>query len=146
MTNFMEEAITLAKKAYKKDEVPIGAVIVKDNKIIAKAYNKREHGKDATKHAELMAISAACKKVRDFRLVGCDIYVTLEPCTMCMGAILNSRIENLYFGAYANKENVLSSVEINERSGLNHKTHIVGGVNKEECEQLIKQYFSNKRK
>ena len=139
MIDYMKEAIALARKAYIRDEVPIGAVIVRNDRIIAKAYNKREHGKDATKHAELMAISKACKKLKDFRLVGCDIYVTLEPCTMCMGAILNSRIENLYFGAYANKQNVLSCEEIN-------KTNIVGGVDKDECEQLVKQYFAEKRK
>ena len=142
---FMTEALCLAKIAYKKDEVPIGAVVVKDGKIIAKAYNQREHG-DATKHAEIIAISKACKKLKDFRLVDCDIYVTLEPCTMCMGAILNARIKNLYFGAYANKQNVLSSEEINERSGLNHKTNITGGVLKQDCENLVKQYFAEKRK
>ena len=142
----MEMAIKLAQKAYKKDEVPIGAVIVCDGKIIAKAFNKREHASDATAHAEILAIKQACKKMRDFRLIGCDMYVTLEPCAMCMGAILNSRIENLYFGAYANKPNALSCAEINERAGLNHKTNIIGGVMQTECEQLIKQYFGEKRK
>ena len=142
----MEIAIALAQKAYKKDEVPIGAVVVRQGKIIAKAFNKREHSNDATAHAEILAIKKACKKMRDFRLIGCDMYVTLEPCAMCMGAILNSRIENLYFGAYANKENALSSAEINERAGLNHKTNIVGGVMQAQCEQLIKNYFSSKRK
>ena len=142
----MKTALELAYKAFKKDEVPIGAVIVKDGKVIAKAFNKREHGRDATAHAEILAIKKACKKMKDFRLVGCDMYVTLEPCTMCMGAILNSRIENLYFGAYANKANTLSCEDINERAGLNHKTKIVGGILKEECEFVIKRYFSQKRK
>ena len=144
--NFMEQALCQAQKAYKKDEVPIGAVVVKDGKIIAKAYNKREKSGDATAHAEILAIKKACKKVHDFRLNGCDIYVTLEPCTMCMGAILNARIDNLFFGAYANKENTLSCEEINNRAGLNHKTKIVGGVMLKECETLIKTYFKNKRK
>lgn len=143
---FMQTALELAHKAYKKDEVPIGAVIVKNNKVIAKAYNKRENSGDATAHAEILAIKKACKKLKDFRLIGCDMYVTLEPCTMCMGAVLNARIENLYFGAYVNKENVLSCEEINERAGLNHKTKITGGVLKYDCEQLIKSYFANKRK
>lgn len=142
----MKQAYKLAQKAYKKDEVPVGAVIEKDGKIIARAYNKREHSKDATSHAEILAIKKACKKVRDFRLSGCNIFVTLEPCPMCMGAILNARIDNLYFGAYANKPNVLTCEEINEKSGLNHKTNIVGGIMETECQELIKQYFSKKRK
>ena len=143
---FMKKALALAKKAYLNDEVPIGAVIEKDGKVLASASNKREHGADATAHAEILAISKACKKIKDFRLDGCSIYVTLEPCTMCMGAILNSRIKNLYFGAYANKQNVLSCEEINQRAGLNHKTNIVGGIMQQECEKLVKQYFQEKRK
>ncbi len=143
---YMQQALKLAKKAYSKDEVPIGVVIVKNGKIIAQAFNKREHSNDATAHAEILAIKKACKKIKDFRLTDCDMYVSLEPCPMCMGAVLNSRIKNLYFGAYANKENTLTSEEINQRAGLNHKTNIVGGVLKEDCEQLIKQYFASKRK
>ena len=143
---FMKKALALAKKAYLNDEVPIGAVIEKDGKVLASASNKREHGADATAHAEILAISKACKKIKDFRLDGCSIYVTLEPCTMCMGAILNARIKNLYFGAYANKQNVLSCAEINQRAGLNHKTNIVGGIMQQECEKLVKQYFQEKRK
>lgn len=142
----MKKALALAKKAYLNDEVPIGAVIEKDGKVLASASNKREHGADATAHAEILAISKACKKIKDFRLDGCSIYVTLEPCTMCMGAILNARIKNLYFGAYANKQNVLSCAEINQRAGLNHKTNIVGGIMQQECEKLVKQYFQEKRK
>lgn len=142
----MKIAYKMAQKAYKKDEVPVGAVIEKDGKIIAKAYNKREHSKDATNHAEILAIKQACKKIRDFRLSGCSIFVTLEPCAMCMGAILNARIDNLYFGAYANKPNVLTSQDINNNAGLNHQTNIVGGIMSEQCEELIKQYFAKKRK
>lgn len=143
---FMKKALILAKKAYQADEVPIGAMIERDGKILARAFNHRESKNDATAHAEVLAISKACKKIGDFRLTGCNIYVTLEPCAMCMGAILNARIKNLYFGAYANKENVLSCEEINQRAGLNHQTSIVGGVLKDECEQLVKQYFQEKRK
>ena len=143
---FMKKALALAEKAYENDEVPIGAVIVKDGKVLSFAFNKREKSNDATAHAEILAIQKACKKLGDFRLADCDIYVTLEPCTMCMGAILNARIKNLYFGAYANKENVLSCGEINERAGLNHKTTIVGGVLKDACERLVKDYFADKRK
>ena len=98
---FMKLAMRLAKKAEKFDEVPVGAIVVKDGKVIARAYNKREHGRDATAHAEILAIRKACKKFDNFRLLGCDLYVSLEPCVMCMGAILNSRIENLFFGAFA---------------------------------------------
>ena len=141
----MKTAITLAQKACKKDEVPIGAVIVQNGRVIAKAFNKREHSNDATAHAEILAIKKACKKIRDFRLINCDMYVTLEPCAMCMGAILNARITNLYFGAYANKPNTLTCAEITERAGLNHKTNIVGGVMQAECEALIKNYFASKR-
>ena len=143
---FMKKALALAAQAFEADEVPIGAVIVKDGKVLASAFNKREKSHDATAHAEILAIQKACKKVGDFRLADCDIYVSLEPCTMCMGAILNARIKNLYFGAYASKQNVLSSAEINERAGLNHKTNIVGGVMQKEAEELVKKYFALKRK
>ena len=141
----MKKALVLAKKAYLQDEVPIGAVIEKDGKILAQASNKREHSFDATAHAEILAIKKACKKIKDFRLADCNIYVTLEPCAMCMGAILNARIKNLYFGAYANKQDVLSCAEINQRAGLNHKTNVVGGVLQQECQELVKQYFQSKR-
>lgn len=146
---YMDLALDQAKKAYKKDEVPIGAVIVKNGKVLASAYNKRLHGRDATAHAEILAIKKACKRVKDFRLVGCDMYVTLEPCFMCMGAILNARIDNLYFGAYADSvgtKNLLATAEINERAGLNHKVNIVGGVKESECKALLKDYFKQKRK
>lgn len=142
---FMKKALLLAKNARKNDEVPIGAVIVKDEKIIATAYNKREKSNDATAHAEVLAIRKACKKMGDFRLIGCDIYVTLEPCVMCMGAILNSRIENLYFGAYISNGSI-SAKEITEKSVLNHKTQIYGGFLEEECSKIVSDYFKDKRK
>ena len=145
-TKFMKKALRLAEQAFETDEVPIGAVITKDGKVLSQAYNKREKSHDATAHAEILAIKKACKKVGDFRLLDCDIYVSLEPCAMCMGAILNSRIKNLYFGAYASKQNVLSCAEINERAGLNHKTNIVGGIMQNEAEELVKKYFAEKRK
>ncbi|MBQ4541513.1 MAG: nucleoside deaminase, partial [Clostridia bacterium] len=87
---FMKKALALAKKAYEQDEVPVGAVIVKDGKVIASAYNKRESSQDATAHAEILAIKKACKKLNDFRLLGAELYVSLEPCVMCTGAILNA--------------------------------------------------------
>lgn len=144
--NYMKIAIDEAKKAYKKDEVPVGAVIVLNGKILASAYNKREKKKDATAHAEILCIKKACKKLRDFRLIDTEMYVTMEPCTMCMGAILNARIKKLYFGAYANKEGALSAFEINERAELNHKCEIEGGVFAEECSNLVSLYFKSKRK
>lgn len=142
---YMREALALAIKAKNKDEVPVGAVIVKNDKIIAKGYNTRESDRDASAHAEINAIKKACKKVKDFRLIGCDIYVTLEPCMMCLGAIMNARIDNLYFGAFNNKEEVLSSAELAKHAGLNHNINIVGGVLEKECGHLVTTYFKDKR-
>lgn len=142
---FMNRALALAKKAEAQDEVPVGAVIVKDGKVLSYAFNKRESKKDATAHAEIMAIQKACKKLDDFRLIGCDLYVTLEPCVMCTGAILNSRLENVYFGAYISNGSI-SAEELSMRAELNHKTHFEGGFKKEECSSLVTNYFKNKRK
>ncbi|MBR2391023.1 MAG: nucleoside deaminase [Clostridia bacterium] len=142
---FMKKAIALAKKAYEADEVPVGAVIVKDGKILASAFNKRESLADATAHAEILAIKKACKKVGDFRLLDADIYVSLEPCVMCMGAILNARISNVYFGAYI-KNGSLSAEEISAKAELNHKTNVEGGFFEEECSSLVSNYFKSKRK
>ena len=142
----MNLAINQAKKALKKDEVPVGAIIVKKNKIIASAFNMREKSKDATNHAEIIAIKKACKKAKDFRLTGAEMYVTLEPCLMCLGAILNARINKVYFGAKNNKENALTNEEIIKRAELNHITEIEGGVLEEACSALITNYFKDKRK
>ena len=142
---YMKKTLLLAQKAYELDEVPVGAVIVQDGKIISSAYNKRECTNDATAHAEILAIRKVCKKIGDFRLIDCDIYVSLEPCVMCMGAILNSRVSNLYFGAYISNGSI-SSFEICEKSELNHKTNIEGGFLKDECSGIISKYFREKRK
>jgi tRNA(adenine34) deaminase len=142
---FMNKAIALAKKAESQDEVPVGAVIVKDDKVVSFAFNKRESKKDATAHAEILAIQKACKKLDDFRLIGCDLYVTLEPCVMCTGAILNARLENVYFGAYISNGSI-SAEELAGRAELNHKTNFVGGFKKDECSLLVSNYFKNKRK
>lgn len=142
----MRRALLLAKKAYNEDEVPVGAIIVKDGKVIASAYNKREGSKDATAHAEVLAIRKACRKLNDFRLIDCDMYVTLEPCLMCAGAILNARIRKVYFGASNNKENAISLDEIVDSAELNHKTEFVGGILKDECGLLVSSYFKSKRK
>ena len=143
---YMKEAIKLAKKAERNNEVPIGALIVKNNKIIAKAYNKREKTHNATAHAEIIAIQKACKKLHDFRLNNCTIYVTLEPCTMCMGAILNSRVDKLVYGASQDKPNILKASEINERAELNHKVEIISGILERECSEIVSAYFKSKRK
>ena len=142
---FMKKAIALAKKAYELDEVPVGAVIVKDGKVLASAYNKREFSQDATAHAEILAIKKACKKLEDFRLIDCDLYVSLEPCVMCTGAILNSRIENVYFGAYISNGSI-SAEELSKRSELNHKTNFFGGFLEKENSELVSSYFKEKRK
>lgn len=122
-------AINESKKALKINEVPIGAIIVQNGKIIAKAYNKRESSKIATHHAEILAIKIACKKTGDWRLENTEIFVTLEPCPMCAGAIMNARIKKLIFGAYdtgSKNKNLLSEILTDE--GSNHKCEFVGGV------------------
>lgn len=142
---FMSIALEQAKLAYKKDEVPIGAVIVKDGKVIAKAYNKRQRKKSAIAHAEVLAIEKACKKIKDWRLNDYEMYVTLEPCPMCAGAIVNARIKKVYFGAYekTSKSDLLNLIVQDKR--LNHTLEIEGGVLEEECALLLKSYFKEKR-
>lgn len=142
---FMKKAMALAKKAYEKDEVPVGAVIVKDGKVISSAFNTRETSFDATNHAEILAIKKACKKLKDFRLIGSEMYVTLEPCVMCTGAILNARIENVYFGAHITNGSI-SAEEISKRAELNHKTNFYGGFLEKENSELVTNYFKDKRR
>lgn len=144
---FMEIAIKTALKGGKKDEVPIGAVIVKNGKVIAKAYNLTERRKCATAHAEILAIQKACKKLKSWRLDETEMYVTVEPCAMCAGAIVNARIKKVYFGAYESKSGcAVSLYPVLTQNGLNHKTEFVGGIEKERCADLLKSYFKQKRK
>lgn len=144
---FMHEAIKEAKKAYKKLEVPVGCVIVKNGEIIAKAHNLKETKKDTTKHAEIIAIQKASKKLDSWRLLDCEMYVTLEPCSMCAGAIINSRIKKLYIGALDEKTGVAGSVfNLFEDYTFNHKVEIEKGILKEECEKIIKDFFKELRK
>ncbi|MDO5014790.1 MAG: tRNA adenosine(34) deaminase TadA [Clostridia bacterium] len=143
---FMQKAIDLAKKAYAEDEVPVGAVVVKDNKIIGSGYNKREQTKNALMHAELIAINEACKNLSNFRLENCDIYVTLEPCAMCAGAIVNARIENLYFGAKDKRFGATGSKLNVLDAGLNHKVNYSGGYFESEIVTLLQEFFNNLRK
>lgn len=142
---FMKRAMKLAEMAYKNDEVPVGAVIVKGDEVISYAFNKRETSFDATAHAEILAIKKACKKLKDFRLIDCDMYVTLEPCVMCTGAILNARLKNVYFGAYISNGSI-SAEELSKKAELNHKTNFEGGFFKKENSDLVSKYFREKRK
>ena len=143
---YMRAALSLAKKAYKRGEVPIGAIVVLNDKIIGKGYNNRNSSGIATRHAEIIAIEKACKKVKDWRLENAEIYVTLEPCPMCAGAIVNARIKKVYFGAAEPKSGGAGSAfDILGSSGLNHKTECEGGVLGDECSTLIKSFFKSKR-
>ena len=140
-------ALKEASKAAVKDEIPIGCVIVKDNKVISRGHNLRESKNDVTSHAEIEAIRKASKKLDDWQLIDCDLYVTIEPCIMCMGAICQSHIKNVYYGSEDPKGGAaVSSINILEAKNLNHYPHIEGGILKEECSKIIKEYFANKRK
>ena len=143
---FMRLAIKQALIAKEKDEVPIGAVIVLDGKVIARAHNQVEKTQRAIAHAEILAIEKACKKLKSWRLDGADMYVTVEPCAMCAGAIANARIKKVYFGAYENKSGCAESLyPVLTNNGLNHKTEFQGGVEQEKCAQILKDYFREKR-
>ncbi len=142
---FMDEAVKSAKKGLSEGEVPIGAVIVYENKVVARGYNRRAKLQLASAHAEMMAIDKACKKFRSWRLPeGCELFVTLEPCPMCMGAALNARVDKLYFGAYEQKGRSLTAA-LAEANLLNHKTEVVGGVSEEKCSALLTDFFSSMR-
>ena len=143
---FMNAAIKEALKAREKDEVPIGAVIVKDNKIIARAHNLMEKTQLATAHAEVLAINKACKKLKSWRLDGVDMYITVEPCAMCAGAIANARIARVFFGAYESKSGCAESkYPVLSDNGLNHSTEFIGGIKQDVCSDIIKKYFKEKR-
>ena len=143
----MKKALAEAKKALEADEVPVGAVVVAGGKIIARAHNKRNATKDATEHAEMIAIKKACKKIGDWRLNGAELYVTLEPCAMCAGAAVNARLDRIVFGAFDSKAGCCGSVmDIPNGFRLNHALSAVGGVLGEECSKLITDYFKAKRK
>lgn len=141
----MLRAIELAKQASLEGEVPVGAVVVKDNEIVGEGRNRREFGKNALYHAEIEAIDNACKKLGGWRLWQCDLYVTLEPCPMCAGAIINSRIKNVYFGAFDNKAGSFGSVVNFNELPYNHKPEIISGVMADECASLLKSFFKNLR-
>ncbi|MBQ4129280.1 MAG: nucleoside deaminase [Ruminococcus sp.] len=142
---FMEIAIEQAKKAFSEGEVPVGAVIVKDNEVIAVGRNKRESSKNALSHAEIEAINNACEKLGGWRLWECDIYVTLEPCPMCAGAIINARIPNVYFGAYDKNFGCCgSTLNILELQN-SFKPHYEGGIMEKECSEILSYFFKKLR-
>lgn len=143
---FMQRAIELAKKAAEIGEVPIGAVIVKNGEIIAEAYNLRETQKLATAHAELDAITAACKKLGGWRLFGCTLYVTLEPCAMCAGAIVNARIDRVVYGASDIRFGACGSLFNINSYPLNHAFLVTSGVCEEECKRMLSEFFEALRK
>lgn len=146
MTNeFMQRAIELAKLSESEGEVPVGAVVVRNGKIVGEGRNRRELGKNALYHAELEAINNACKSLKAWRLWQCDLYVTLEPCPMCAGAIINSRIKTVYFGAYDNKAGSFGSVANFNLLPYNHKPEILGGIMETECSNLLKAFFKKLR-
>ncbi len=143
---FLNSAIKEAQKALKQYEVPIGAVIVKNGKIIAKAFNTREQNHSAIEHAEILVIQEACKKLQNWRLSDCDLYVTLEPCLMCAGALVQARIRKVYFGAYDPKGGALGTLyKIHEDTRLNHRFQVEGGICEEECSKMLSSFFKNKR-
>lgn len=140
---FMKEALKEAQKAYDKLEIPVGAVIVKNGKIISRAHNLKETKQTAIAHAEILAIQKANKKLNNWRLADCDIYVTLEPCDMCMGAILSSRIKNIYIGTLDPKKK--EKIDIN-RYKEEYATNIEYGIMQEKSEEILKNFFKDLRK
>lgn len=147
MDKFMKEALIEARKAYMLGEVPIGAVIVKDGQVIARGHNLTETSKDPTAHAEMIAIRAAAKALNGWRLPGCSLYVTVEPCSMCAGAMVWARIENLYIGAMDPKAGACGSVfNIAEEDRLNHRIHVERGILEDECSSIMKEFFRELRR
>lgn len=143
---FMKLALKEAKKAYDKGEVPVGAVIVKNGEVISRAHNLKEIKNDTTNHAELLAIKKASKKLNSWRLTDCEMYVTLEPCSMCAGALIQSRIKKVYIGAMDYKTGACGSVlNLLNDYKFNHKIEVQTEVMKEECENIIKSFFKELR-
>jgi tRNA(adenine34) deaminase len=143
---WMNEALGLAGKAYREGEIPVGAVIVQKNKIIGRGYNQRERLKDPTAHAEILAITAAAGTLENWRLTDCTLYVTKEPCPMCAGAIINSRMRLLVFGAYDEEKGCCGSLyQLCGDRRLDSKTAVKGGVEEEKCTAILQEFFQTKR-
>ena len=144
---YMREAVNEAKKAFELDETPIGAVIVQDGKIIGRGYNRRNSEKNPLCHAEIIAINEAAKYIGDWRIENCTIYVTVEPCPMCAGAIVQARIPTVVFGTENVKAGCCGSVlNLMQQEKLNHRAEVISDVLKEECSSLMKDFFKNMRK
>ncbi|MBE6799210.1 MAG: nucleoside deaminase [Ruminococcaceae bacterium] len=145
MTEFMSQALLLAKKAGAEGEVPVGAVIVRDGEVIATGQNRRETQKNATRHAEIEAIEKACEVLGSWRLEDCELYVTLEPCPMCAGAIINARIPKVVYGATDIKGGACDSVVNLFNLPFNHKPDVWAGICEQECSELLQEFFKGKR-
>ena len=143
---FMNEALKLAELSLKNKDVPVGAVVVKDGKVIGCGYNRKEFLQDSTEHAEIMAIKEACKYMKSYHLEGCDLYVTFEPCPMCAGAIINARIENVYIGAMNYRFGACGSYINLLNMDFNHKCNVKTGILQDQCSQLISEFFAMLRK
>lgn len=144
---FMQEALKEAKKAYNLGEIPIGAVLVKDGVIISRHHNRREIDHDATAHAEVLVIREANALLERWRLTGCVLYVTIEPCPMCAGAIINSRIDRVVYGSSDYKGGAVESLfNVLSHPGLNHEPEVTAGVLADECSQIMKDFFKERRK
>ena len=143
---YMKKALDMANKAYKKNDVPVGCIIVKDDRIIAKAYNTKNIKNCSINHAEILAIKKACKKLGTWHLDDCTLYVTMEPCLMCCGAIIQSRIKRVVYGAKCDKFGYVCSIgEVLNSKKNNHRVDVSGGILEEECSLILKRFFSNKR-
>lgn len=143
---FMKEALKEAQKSYKKEEIPVGAIIVKDGKIIARGHNLKETKTDPTKHAEIIAIQKACKKLQTWRLTGCTMYVTLEPCSMCAGSLIQSRLDKVVIGTMDEKTGACGSVlNLLADYKFNHIVQIETGIMQEECKTILQQFFKEIR-
>ena len=142
---FMREAMALAKEAEALDEVPVGALVVRDGEVIARAYNTRETSKCATHHAEVLAIERACEALGGWRLIGATLYVTMEPCAMCAGAIINARVPRVVYGTRDLRFGAFGSLIDLAKVPLNHKPEVVGGVLEDECRDMLREYFKKKR-
>lgn len=142
---FMKAALKEAKKAYNRGEVPVGAVVVKDNEIISKGYNLKESKNNTIKHAEIIAIERASKAMNSWRLEDCDIYITMEPCPMCMGAIINSRIRKIYYGVSDKKSGACGSVIDLTKYKFNHIPKYEKNILKNECREILQQFFKDLR-
>jgi len=143
---FMDKAIEMARKAFKIGDVPVGAVVVYEGEIIGKGFNKKEFSGDASAHAEMLAMQDACKRIGDWRLLGCKLYSTAEPCLMCAGAILHFRLEEVIFGVKEYKfGGVCSKANLFDLNGLNHRVKYRGGLKSEEIATLMQEFFRNIR-